>query len=121
MGPVNLSVTASRAMAVYLQWVSGPPGSESAVRAPHPDPLPARAGRGSPQCRRPHPVFRMGPPVLGLPQFLSGRDAGGIFDDRKAHAGLVAVLFRDRAPGIFGLCAGLEGSLHLGGAFHELV
>src|SRR6185503_3665685 len=65
--------------------------------------------------------FRMGPPVLGLPQILSGRDAGGLFDDRKAHAGLVTVLFRDRAPGILGLLAGLERSLYLGRAFHELV
>src|SRR5437016_13971586 len=68
---------------------------------------------------------RMGPLVLG--PFLdrsaasSGRNAGGLFDDGKSHAGLVAVLFRDDAPGILGLLAGLERTLHLGRAFHELV
>src|SRR5947209_628940 len=68
---------------------------------------------------------RMGPLVLG--PFLdwsaarSGRNAGGLFDNGKAHPGLVAVLFRDGAPGILGFLAGLERTLHLGRAFHELV
>src|SRR3954471_9239595 len=111
--PINLAVTTLRAMAVYLQWVSDPPGFQPAVAPPRPSP---------PASERPHPVFRMGPLVLGpFLKFLSGRDAGGFFDDRKAHAGLVAVLFRDRAPGILGFLAGLERSLHLGRAFHELV
>src|SRR5665647_1863867 len=51
----------------------------------------------------------------------SGRDAGGLFHDGKAHPGLVAVLFRDHAPGILGFLAGLERTLHLGRTFHELV
>src|SRR6202171_5269194 len=52
---------------------------------------------------------------------MSGRDAGRLFHDGKAHAGLVAVLFGYHAPGILGLLAGLERTLHLGRAFHELV
>src|SRR6185369_1056013 len=48
MGPVNLSVTTLRAMAVYLQWVSDPPGSESAVAAPHPCPPSASFARLAP-------------------------------------------------------------------------
>src|ERR1700730_7507808 len=51
----------------------------------------------------------------------SGRDAGGLFDDRKAYAGLVTVLFRHGAPGVLGFLAGRERTLHLGRAFHELV
>src|SRR5712672_319566 len=51
----------------------------------------------------------------------SGRDAGRLFHDRKAYAGLVAVLFRDDAPGVLGFLAGLERTLNLGRAFHELV
>src|ERR1700733_4723162 len=51
----------------------------------------------------------------------SGGDAGGFFHDGEAHAGLVASLFGDRAPGVLGLLAGLERTLHLGRAFHELV
>src|ERR1700692_1074567 len=49
----------------------------------------------------------------------SGRDAAGLLHDRKAHAGLVAILFRDRAPGILGLLAGRERALDLGRALHE--
>src|ERR1700744_6034967 len=44
-----------------------------------------------------------------------------LFDDREAHAGLVAVVFRNRAPGIFGFLAGLERTLHLGRTFDQLV
>src|SRR4051794_27805024 len=51
----------------------------------------------------------------------SGRDPRRLFDDRKAYAGLVTVLFRDHAPGVLGFLAGLERTLHLGRAFHELV
>src|SRR5882757_7413256 len=50
-----------------------------------------------------------------------GRDARGLFHDGKAHAGLVAVLFRHHAPGILGFLAGLERTLYLGRTFHELV
>src|ERR1700722_3658591 len=50
-----------------------------------------------------------------------GRDAAGLFHDREAHASLVAVLFRDHAPGIFGLLAGRERALDLGRAVHERV
>src|SRR5882724_9317764 len=50
-----------------------------------------------------------------------GRDASGLFDDGKAHAGLMTVLFRHHAPGILGFLAGLERTLHLGRTFHELV
>src|SRR5580693_8568589 len=79
--------------------------------------------------RRPHPDLRMRPPdpwtfLLKRGQAaaaLSGRYARGLFDDRKAHAGLVTVLFRDRTPGILGLFSGLERALHLGRAFHQLV
>src|SRR3979490_2714441 len=68
-------------------------------------------------------------PLLSLDVFLmlsgrrpvSGRDAGRLFHDGKAHAGFVAVLFGSHAPGILGLLAGLERTLHLGRAFHELV
>src|SRR6267154_1953624 len=51
----------------------------------------------------------------------SGRDARGLFHDRKADAGLVTVLFGNRTPGILGFLAGRERTLHLGRAFHELV
>src|ERR1700677_1768064 len=51
----------------------------------------------------------------------SGRGAIRFFDNREAHAAAVAVFFRDRAPGIFGFLAGGERTLHLGGAFHQLV
>src|SRR6478736_3697441 len=51
----------------------------------------------------------------------SGRHARGLFDDRKAHAGLVAILLRDLAPALFGFLAGLERAFDLGRAFHELV
>src|SRR5882724_6979188 len=50
-----------------------------------------------------------------------GRDARGLFYDGKAHAGLVAVLFRHHAPGILGFLAGLERTLYLGRTFPELV
>src|SRR5476651_2010023 len=69
-------------------------------------------------------------PLLSLDVFFlrlagrrpgSGRDACGLFHDGKAHASLVAVLFGYHAPGILGLLAGLERTLHLGRAFHELV
>src|ERR1700728_2788214 len=49
----------------------------------------------------------------------SGRNAAGLFHDREAHAGLVPVLFRDRAPGILGLLAGRERALHLSRTVHE--
>src|SRR5258708_8449293 len=68
--------------------------------APHPGP-PPQAGEGD--AKR------------------SGRDARGFFDDRKAHAGLVAVFFRNLAPALFGLFTGLERAFDLGRAFHELV
>src|ERR1700761_3752969 len=58
--------------------------------------------------------------VLGCSNALC-RDAAGLFDDRKAHAGLVAVFFRYRAPGIFGLLAGRERALDLGRAVHQRV
>src|SRR5690348_17119246 len=51
---------------------------------------------------------------------LSG-GAIGLLDDREANASLVTVLFRDGAPGVLGFLAGLERTLHLGRAFHELV
>src|SRR5246127_503422 len=78
----------------------------------------------------------MGPPSLGvnsrghdifgsLPSYpathSSSRRAVGLFDDREAHAGLVAVLFRDFAPAILGFLARLERAFDLGRAFHELV
>src|SRR5260221_13687205 len=68
--------------------------------APPPRPSPAR-GRGR---RKP-----------------SGRHARGLFDNRKAHAGFVAVFFRNLAPALFGLFTGLERAFALGRAFHELV
>src|SRR6185295_11844239 len=46
--PVNLAVTTLRAMAVYLQWVSDPPGSGFAVAAPHPCPPRASLARLTP-------------------------------------------------------------------------
>src|SRR3974390_3124271 len=51
----------------------------------------------------------------------TGRGAIGLFNDREAHAGLVAVLLRHLAPALLSLLAGLEGSFDLGRAFHELV
>src|SRR3954470_4661287 len=75
--------------------------------------------------RRPHPEIRMGPLSLDVSCLMaagrSGRDARGLFHDRKADAGLVTVLFRNRAPGILGFLAGRKRTLHLGRAFHELV
>src|SRR6267154_6074011 len=68
--------------------------------APHPGP-PPQAGEGEAKP--------------------SGRHARGLFDDRKAHAGLVAVFFRNLAPALFGLFTGLERAFDLGRAFHELV
>src|ERR1700682_3790091 len=98
--------------------------------SPHPGP-PPQAGEG--QERGPHREIeaRAAPPgITGWghlrpwPFLLtlsaagrSGRDAGGLFDDGKAHAGLVAVLFREHAPGDLSLLPGLERALHLGGAF----
>src|SRR5882757_273658 len=55
------------------------------------------------------------------PVWRSGRDARGLFHDREADACLVAVLFRNLSPAIFGLLAGFERAPDLGGAFHELV
>src|ERR1019366_7344179 len=76
-----------------------------------------------PRLKRPHPKDPDGAacPWTFLVLIRSGRDAGGFFHDGKAHAGLVAVLFRDRAPGILGFLAGLERTLHLSRAFHERV
>src|ERR1700729_3513504 len=51
----------------------------------------------------------------------SGVRPARLFHDREAYAGLVTVLFRDRAPGVFGFLAGAERTLNLGRAFHELV
>src|SRR5438477_10492986 len=61
--------------------------------------------------------------VLGVSWLLdrSGRHAIGLFDDRKAHAAAMAVLFRDLAPAIFRFLAGLERASDLGRTFHELV
>src|SRR3954453_21164515 len=44
-----------------------------------------------------------------------------LFDDGEAHAGPVAMLFRDLAPAVLGLLAGLERTLHLRGALHQAV
>src|ERR1700676_83005 len=66
-------------------------------------------------------MTRMGPLVLGRLLPGLGRDAGGLFHDGKTNAGLVTVLFRDHAPGVLGFLAGLERTLNLGRAFHELV
>src|SRR4051794_14440413 len=44
-----------------------------------------------------------------------------LFDDGEAHAGPVAMLFRDLAPAVLGLLAGLERTLHLRRALHQLV
>src|SRR3984957_11554469 len=60
-------------------------------------------------------------PVLGRLLKRSGHHARGLFHDREAHTGLVAVFFRDLAPAIFSLCAALEWTFDLGRAFHELV
>src|ERR1700733_14685050 len=60
-------------------------------------------------------------PVLGRLLKRSGHPACGLFHDREAHAGLVAVFFRNLAPAIFGLCAALERTFDLRRAFHELV
>src|SRR3984885_9887941 len=60
-------------------------------------------------------------PVLGRLLKRSGHHARGLFHDREAHTGLVAVFFRDLAPAIFSLCAALERTLYLGRTFHELV
>src|SRR3954447_4546653 len=51
----------------------------------------------------------------------SGAHAGGLLDDREAHACLVPVFFRHLAPAFFGFLASLERAFDLGGAFHELV
>src|SRR6476646_7999092 len=51
----------------------------------------------------------------------SGRHARGLFDDREAHASLVAIFFRNLAPALFGLFTGLERAFDLGRTFHELV
>src|ERR1700730_12773184 len=82
----------------------------------------ARRGK---RRKRPQPENRMGPlrPWTSSCRLASrsGRNARGLFHDRKAHAGFVPVLLRDRAPGLFGLLAGLERALNLGRAFHQLV
>src|ERR1700737_3545426 len=75
--------------------------------------------------KRPQPENRMGPlrPWTSscLPASRSGRNARGLFHDGEAHASFVPVLLRDRAPGLFGLLAGLERALNLGRALHQLV
>src|SRR5437667_4196886 len=50
----------------------------------------------------------------------SGR-AVRFFHDGEAHAAAMPVFFRDGAPGIFGLLARLERTLHLGRSFDQLV
>src|SRR5579859_476819 len=76
--------------------------------------------------RRSHPACAgWDPPsldvFLAFVSWPSGRDPRRLFHDRETDAGLVAVLFRNRAPGVFGFLAGLERTLHLGRAFDELV
>src|SRR6187399_2746961 len=80
VGAVNLSVTTLRAMAVYLQWVSGPPVSESAM-APPPGP-PSPAGERERNADGPTRFSGWGRLSLGRFLSLSGRDAGGLFNDR---------------------------------------
>src|SRR5712664_506015 len=120
----NLSVTAPSRKAVYSQGLAPFPYCfdafsvrESASTSPENTPL---------KRERPH---RMTGWSRCCPWTFScvsgsrplGRDASGLFDDGKAHAGLVTVLFRHHAPGILGFLAGLERTLHLGRTFHELV
>src|SRR6478672_1318236 len=61
-----------------------------------------------------------GPLVLGVGS-RSGHHPRGLFHDGEAYAGLVAVLFRDLPPTIFGFLARLERTFDLGRAFDELV
>src|SRR3954470_15052940 len=51
----------------------------------------------------------------------SGHHAMRLFHDGEAHAGAVAVLFGDLTPAVLGLLAGLERTLHLCRALHQLV
>src|SRR5437879_1810474 len=98
---LNLSVTVLSAKAVCSQWVTALPPSEPLT-------LPFLPAKGGERRRREK-------------RSQSGGHARGLFDDRKAHAGLVAILFRDLAPAFFGLFTGLERAFDLGRAFHELV
>src|SRR5258706_1381820 len=50
----------------------------------------------------------------------SGRHARGLFDDREAHAGLVAVFFPEPPPAPFRFLSGLLKGLFLGPALHQL-
>src|SRR5882724_12620821 len=132
----NLSVSALSRKAVYSQWLAPIPycfdafsGRESAST---PDQVRGRLSLENAPLKRERPHRMTGwsrccpwtfdPPFscVGGSRPL-GRDASGLFDDGKAHAGLVAVLFRHHAPGILGFLAGLERTLHLGRTFHELV
>src|ERR1051325_11304292 len=56
-----------------------------------------------------------------MPWTRSGQGAMRLFHDREAHAGAMAVLLGDLAPAILGFLAGLERTLHLRGALHQLV
>src|SRR4051812_36963453 len=89
---------------------------------PHPNPLLASVRRGE-ETKAAPPDHRVRPlPSLHVswPSDRSGRHAIGLFDDRKAHAAAMAVLFRDLAPAIFRFLAGLERASDLGRTFHEL-
>src|ERR1700733_11572108 len=104
---LNLSVTMFSAKAVYSQWLT--PGVVSRLKRPHP---------GSPG----EAALVLGRLLISWKVFVleaSGRNTAGLFHDREAHAGLVPVLFRNRAPGILGLLAGRERTLHLGRTMHE--
>src|SRR4051794_12165890 len=94
---VNLSVTTFAAKAVYSQGLA--PGRLIST------PPPVTNGEREETC--------------GADR--SGRDPARLFHDREAHAGLVAMLFGDRAPGVLGFLAGAERALHLRRTFHQLV
>src|SRR5271167_1135322 len=99
LNPVNLSVTRPSAKGVCSQRLTAPAAQNAS--GPH---RMTGGGRNAPWTS------------WGL-----RHHTGGLFHDGKADPGLVAVLFRDFAPAVFGLLAGLERTFDLGGAFHELV
>src|SRR5882724_437218 len=122
--PLNLSVTVRSAKAVCSQRLTPlfSPSSRKQEKEQKTRAAPTDGGRMEPLLSL--DVSSWGPWTLLLGERmadLSGRHALGLFHDRKAHAGLMTVLFRDRAPGILRLLPGLERALHLGRTFHQPV